>query len=469
LLERAETHLPRLNWSRLQRAQLARNLAEAYYAVGQLNTCLDYLKDTLARLDCIIPRPDDSEFWLARITAIDTLPFDAALRQRPAAELTLMIDAAIELGYLYPEQTVHPLAALPYVALTAYLQSTTVQDADLANTRAMLALALLTVGLPAAAQQYAVQAQETVEHITSASPQLANALSNLAYYWTFVGDWEHAQQDSERSARLYAEFGDFIKWRAALMNRAAATEWQGRFAEGLRIRQQEYAAAQQANAVIGKIRALAGVGQMQATLGQTAEAVATFEHRAQLIDSIAKTGSTRWTYLAMAYWRNGDIDRARQYLPDAVAEIRKIPSPTAHDMFSISNTAEVSLGLWELEPAQHEPYHTYAAEAIRCVRLYADLFPAGRGHMLVFIGLYDWLCGNEAVAMELWHEALAVAAAIGTPYAAARAHLEIARHLASDLTHQVQRQEHLTQAQGLFETMGTRWDLERLRRYTTAG
>lgn len=462
LLERAETLRPTLNWTALQQARLARDLAQAYYTVGRLSDCFHYLKQTLERLAVTIPDADNARLWLDYLTTPTSLPFAATLHQRDPDELALITDAAVELGYLYPEQTNFPLAGLPYVALAAHIQATTGQYVHLANTQAILAMMLLTIGYPTLAGEYAEQARQSIHKIDTPGPQLANALSNLAYYWTFVGRWADSQRDGERSCQLFQEYGDFVKWRAALMNRAAAEEWQGRFTTGLQIRQQEYAAAQQANAVIGKIRALAGIGQMQATLGQTAAAVTTFEERARLIDSIAKTGSTRWTYLAMAYWRHGDLDRARDYLPHAIAEIQLIQSPTAHDMFSVSNTAEVALGFWELEPWDAQRYQIYAREAIYRVRRYADLFPAGRGHMLVFAGVYAWLNANPREAFMLWEEALVAANALGTPYAAARAHFEIGRHLAADHPH---RCSHLAQARAMFEALGTQWDLRRLDRY----
>lgn len=464
LLERAETHLPALPWPRLQQARLARHLAEAYYDVGCLSDCLDYLKQTLTRLDVSIPNIEDTTGWLERLAAMTDLPFDPTLRQRTADEVALITETAIELGYLYPEQTNAPLAGLPYVALAAYLQVETEQYVDLANTQAIVAITLMTIGYTDAAREYAEKATQTLQKVDHPSPQLAHALSNLAYYWTFVGRWAESQRDSTRSCQLYQAFGDFVRWRAALMNQAAAEEWQGRFAAGLRLREQEYAAAQRANAVIGKIRALAGVGQMQATLGQTAAAVATFQERARLIDSIGKTASTRWTYLAMAYWRHGDRAAARSSLPYAIEEIALIQSPTAHDMFSISNTAEVSMGFWEIEPEHAPCYRAYAATVIQRVQRYADLFPAGRAHMLVFVGLYTWLSGNEFEALTIWENALAIAYAMGTPYAAAHAHFELGRHLPD--THDQPRRYHLEQARTLFEAAGTHWDLSRLAPYS---
>ncbi len=458
-LERAEMHMPMLNWTQLQQARLARNLAKAYYSVGRLSDCFDYLKQTLTRLEIIIPHVENIALWLEYITAMNDLPFDATLRQRDVEEVALISDVTIELGYLYPEQTTAHLAGLPYVMLAAYLQEATGQYVDLANTQAMIATTLMTIGYSATAREYAERAAAIVRTMDQPSPQLANTLSNLAYYWTFLARWEESQRDSERSYRLYQEFGDFIGQRATLMNRAAAEEWQGHFATGLHIRQQEYAAARQANAVIGKIRALAGIGQMQATLGQTAAAVATFEERARLIDSIARTGSTRWTYLAMAYWRSGAIAQARASLPHAVEEIMLIQSPTAHDMFSISNTAEVVMGFWESEPEHASLYRTYATEAIHRVRVYAELFSAGRGHMLVFAGLYEWLCGRTMLAFAIWEEVLTIAHEMQTPYALARAHFELGRHLPPE---HPQRQQHLRQAGSLFEVLDTRWDLQRL-------
>jgi predicted SAM-dependent methyltransferase len=49
-----------------------------------------------------------------------------------------------------------------------------------------------------------------------------------------------------------------------------------------------------------------------------------------------------------------------------------------------------------------------------------------------------------------------------TPYALARAHFEIGRHLPPD---HPQRRRHLAQARRLFEALETRWDLQRLVKY----
>jgi tetratricopeptide (TPR) repeat protein len=383
-----------------------------------------------------------------------TAPFDTLTRE----ELRLLTEIELELGYNYIELTTDPLLGLEYIEHATALQEQIGTPLEQANCYAMAATALLTAHQHDRAESYAARAEALLETVDEAeSPaMLAHARSNLAYFWTFSARWDASIRDGEQGAALYQRVGDLLRWRATLMNLAVSYEWRGDFGRGLAMRYQEYEIAQRGENITGQIRALAGVGQMLAVLGRLDEAREALERRAELIVRSNNLSSTRWTYLGMVYYRLGLRDAAREALPRAVDEISKIVIPTAHDMFSLPNTAEMLLGLWEDEAEDLEVLRAFAPVVMTRIAQYGQLYPSGEAQMLTIQGRAAWLDGQPDEAMALWARARDLAIARGTPYAEALAGYEIGRHLPFDAP---ERAAHLEAARALFAAMDTRYAL----------
>jgi len=433
-LQRAETlarqadDLPPL-W----RARLARFLADACIGVGLWQENIAYLQQALAALGD---------------------PSGATLN---AEARNLMSEIQLELGYNYIELTTDSLGGIEYIRQAAALQERYGDSLSQADCYAMLAVILMTGQQQAEASSYAERAAELLEGLTVEAQRLstlARATSNLAYYWTFAARWTESVRDGERAALLYQQIGDLIRWRATLMNLAASYEWRGDLQRGLTLRLQEYDIAQRGNNITGQIRALAGIGQMQAQLGQLEEARHSLEQRAELISRLSNSPSTRYTYLGMVYLRLGRLDEARALLPRALREMSRVGVPSAHDMFSISNTSELLLGLWEAFPQEAAQWQEAAEHIAHLAHEYGLNYLAGKSLMMVYEGRFAWLYGHHAQAMSLWEEAYSLAQIIGTPYAQALAAYETGRHLP---LRSPQRQERLEIARNLLALMQARY------------
>jgi len=438
-LKRAYELAQTQDWSPLWRARLARSLADACIGMGDQQGNIRFLQEALTHLN-----PDN----LPDIETVLTID-----------ETRLLTEIELELGYNYIELTTDPLIGQQYILHAAALQERMGQLVEQADCYAMLSMILTVAHEPQQAAAYAGRAAEilnaiAVDEVSSAPAILARALSNLAYYWTFAARWQESIQVGERAATTYEQIGDLIRWRGALMNIAASYEWQGDFQRGMKMRLQEYEIARRGVNITGQIRALAGVGQLHAYLGDLDEARQALEHRSDLVSRVVNSSSTRFTYLSMVYFRSGMLAAARENFPRAVDEIGRIKVPTAHDMFSISDTAEALLGLWENDLDHAVVYQDAAPAVMLRVQMYAERYLSGEPLMRVFWGWYLWLQGDHDGAKTLWAGALVLANERGTQYSAALAHYEIGRHLPVD---DVERMTHLKQAVTMFASMGTRY------------
>ena len=442
LLERAQILGDVQDANRYWKMRIARHLADACIGMGEQRLNLIHLTKALAHAN-VSTRPETVE------TEVQTLSH---------AELLLATEIQLQLGYNYIENTTDPLDGLDHIRHATELQERIGTPLDRANCYAMLATILMTIpDLPQAAD-YAARAETILQSLPDEGDlaTLAHALSNLAYYWTFAARWDESMRDGERSARLYRQIGDLIRERATLMNLAVSYEWRGDLQRGMEIRRREYDTASRGENITGQIRALAGIGQLEAYLGQLDAALKHLEQRGELIRASNILASTRWTYLAMIYFRLGLHDAALIALPYALAEIDKIVLPTAHDMFSIPNCAEVLFGLWESQPDDAEPLRARSASLMQRITQYGERYVAGTALMLAIEGRYEWLTGNAQRAVELWEQSRTLAITHNTPYAEALASYELGRHAPRA---SATRAAHLTHARVLFERMGMRYNL----------
>ncbi|MDX2163210.1 MAG: protein kinase [bacterium] len=431
--------------TRLWRARLARALGDVCIGLGNQTQTLEYFIYAHQTLTADYPNSD----------------LDAQIAHLSRDELRLLADVELELGYNYIELGTDPLIGLEYITHATALQERMGDPLEQAKCYAMAATMLMSTREHERAIDYATRAAALVADLDAdtAPAVVAHTLSNLGYFWTFAAHWTESFRDGERSAALYQRIGDFLRWRATLMNLAAAYEWRGDFKRGLEMRFQEYQIALKGDNVTGQIRALAGVGQIQAYLGQLEAARESLERRAELVTRAKIVSSTRWTYLGMIYFRLGRIDDARAALPRAVAEIDRIVLPTAHDMFSIPNTAEVLLGLWEQGAEETETLKGYAPIVMKRIIQYGERYLAGEAHMLVIEGQYAWLMGEAERAFALWERARTLAGERGTPYPEALALFNIGRHMPDESP---ERLIALNQAHAMFKQMDMQYHLRQV-------
>ncbi|NJK80763.1 MAG: protein kinase [Chloroflexaceae bacterium] len=445
LLERAHTLAQTIERPAAWRATLACNLADATVAVGNPGRSFGYLHEALKYLNGPTPQNPHS----------NARSFPAAIRRQ-------IVATQITLAYNYFEMSTDVANGIAFARLATELQEPDGDTLELADCYAHLAVALRVADELPQAEAAARRASEILaafehqEHADLAT--LARAYSNLAFYWTFAAYWTESLRDGERAMHLYQRTGDLLRSRVTLMNLAATYEWQGDFQRGMEMRQREYETALQADDPYGQMRALAGVGQLHVYLGNLEEALRCFQRRAELAHIVNNPSSTRYTYLGMSYWRLGRYADARAALTRAVEEMRPIVIPTAHDMKSIHNIAEMMLGLWELEPDHPPVPEADSVLVMNLVEQYGRRYRSGEAQMLVLLGRYAARRGEQAEGMRLWQHALMLANERGNRYPAGQAAFEIGRRLPPG----AERDDYLTQARNIFQQIGAGWDLHQI-------
>lgn len=447
LLERAHTLADSLDQPALWRAELACNLADAVVALGRTSESFGYLYEALHHLNGPTPEQPNPDAYL--------LP--APIRRR-------IVAIQITLAYNYFELSTNVGPGIAFARLATELQTPDGDTLELADCYAHLAVALRVADELPQAEQAARRAADILaalpEPAETELPTAARAHSNLAFYWTFSAAWAASLRDGERAMELYQRSGDPLRSRATLMNLAASYEWQGDFQRGMDMRQREYETAIRANDLYGQMRALAGVGQLYAYQGDLDAALRSIERRIEIAEIVNNPSSTRYTYLGMIYWRMGRIAETQATLERAVPEMGLIRIPTAHDMFSIHNTAEMTLGLWELRPDQPPLPADDIAMVIRLVEQYCRRYRSGEAQMMVLLGRFAWLQGEPAGAMRIWQHALELAGERDNRYAIGQACFEIGRRLPPD----AERANYLARARQTFAQIGAGWDLQQLVR-----
>ncbi len=163
--------------------------------------------------------------------------------------------------------------------------------------------------------------------------------------------------------------------------------------------------------------------------------------------------------LALAYWRTGQRDKARQQADLALKHLEGLKFTAIHSLHGYASLAETYLRLWEAYYGQ--PDAAYLAECakktVAALTKFARSFPVCQPWTLRNRGMCERLLGHESKAESLLQQSLAKAERLNMPYDVAFAHYEIGRCL--DLQNPARR-THLQRAVDLFRQLGARYDLD---------
>jgi hypothetical protein len=215
---------------------------------------------------------------------------------------------------------------------------------------------------------------------------------------------------------------------------------------------------QQAWGLNGRSEGLLRTGRPE----QAGEAVALLDEALRLFAENTDRISvfTSHGLLAVAQFRAGNRQAARQAAEDAVRLVATLSRPTSYYMFAgYWGVASTLLDLWETEsPEQAKTLPVRARQACRNLVRFARAFPLGGPMASLCSGRAAWLAGKPRRAMRAWKKAIAVAARLAMPWEQGLAHLELARRLPAGSP---ERQEHLARAREIFARVQSRFDLAR--------
>jgi tetratricopeptide (TPR) repeat protein len=457
-LERALELADLQGWEPIRRARLARQLAQCYQlGLSRSLKSIEYLERALGYLGQ--KKPDGQGELTQRLmieAARQVLRRAGFRRQAPRSEIDriqMIGQIAQSLAGDYMTYTHDYRRGFFYAVCGINQLEMTMDRRNLASSYAQMAFTLMYAGRPGLSRYYGRRAQQVITAIDAEDQAVANVFSLLTYYETFTGHFDHAERLGKRAQEIFVKLGSHGSGMVINFHLAIAAELEGRYEDALHYRQAHQQDTAFTQALHAQVWTGAGVGQIKALQGRLDEALDIFLERSRLIDSLDLTTSTRWTYIALVYWRLGDHDRAEGYLNQAMEEVTRIRQPDPHDVYAIFNTAEVAFGLWEADPANRER-RARASVALGYVRRYGHAYPVGRPFALIYDGIDQWITGQPTKATRLWRKAAQEAADLGIPLAEAIACWQLGRQGIGDLK---QRRDHLTRAAAILERIGAQW------------
>lgn len=199
---------------------------------------------------------------------------------------------------------------------------------------------------------------------------------------------------------------------------------------------------------------------MSLWLHHTDEAIRLLRARLDLVDQLKDVldpTTPCYALLALAYWRAGQHDEARQAALPALKHLAILTDSSFHSFHGFASLAELYLQMWETQPADTE-----LAETVECVtarlRMFARRFPIYQSWALRNDGMRLWMMGQHNKAHRIWQQSLALAVRLRMPYDEGLALYEAARHLPLD---DPQRHRYLSRAAEHFTLLNAPYDLAR--------
>jgi hypothetical protein len=264
----------------------------------------------------------------------------------------------------------------------------------------------------------------------------------------------------ERAVDLYDRLGDRRNWEESSSVLGICHGYQGRFAEGARLFAPAYASAR----VRADQQSTFWAGQLEAfcrlRLGETETAQARLAELASTVTAMPVSEQiNQFSPSALAALRLDDRPGARDLAARALQAVRR-PTNAYWIHHSLGMLAETLLSLWETEEdaACRRALRRDAEEVSGALRAFSRSVPISRPASALWSGLHAQLSGDSRRAQRLWQQGLAEAQRRGMAYEEARTHFERGRHATG-----LQRRRDLWRAVELFEALGARPELQRIR------
>jgi tetratricopeptide (TPR) repeat protein len=334
------------------------------------------------------------------------------------------------------------------------------------------------IPFPKIADHYCRRALEAAEHIDDFSAQMWVALGSGMYY-AGVGQWAKAEELLRRVIETAELVGDRSRWGDGVGNLAIVHYLQGQFEPCAKLSDDFYAAARQRNdshnqawALRGKVYGLLPQGKFTEALEYLETINALLAQDTHIVDEALRIDLNG--LLALVHLRLNQPQPALAAAEEALRLAQKTLPTSYLSLPGYAAIAETYLTLWEntINNSKFKiPWPSFQSQgrqnsklnpksALKALRGYARVFPIGQPRALLWQGVYQWAMGRQSSAYKLWAKSLALAEALDMPYAQGLIHYEIGRRLPPG---ESARDQHLRQAQEIFERLGVTYDAEQAR------
>ncbi len=466
--------------TKLKKAALRRQLAEANYGLGNVSESGAQLEQALAVLGW--PMPQTRRGLIVAILkqlALQALHRLWSSRFLGRARNREEVLEASRIGILLGESYYITKKTLPLLVVgfrTFNLAESAGVSPELAKTYAAMCVVVGGVAyLQFLADAYGRWGLETAQLLSNPLTH-SFVFSRVGLYYSGIGRWAEADDFFEQAIAIAEQLGDY-RFREEIGDFLANKAYShSQFVRSKKVFTELYDTARRSDNKLHQSWGLSGIGKNALRLGQVDEAVSLLETSIGLFvnnevgieDSINLTKS--YGILAAGYLYQGDLDMAAQTAWSAIQRLVSSPPTSFALRDGYAGVAEVYLTLWETGysllsdedfpglPAESRDIEKLAQQACAAMHVFARRFSIGQPQDCLYHGRLDWLRGHQKRAQKAWQKSLDIAVQSDMPYEQGRAHYEIGRHLdKSDL----QRKEHLSQAAEIFERLEAGFDLER--------
>jgi class 3 adenylate cyclase/tetratricopeptide (TPR) repeat protein len=290
-------------------------------------------------------------------------------------------------------------------------------------------------------------------------------------FWSSLGQWGKADEKLGQAVTVSRTIGDWRRWQESLIQLSIVNLQRGKFALAEEEGSEVYSMAQGEGNEQAQSWALSVQSTARLRLGDIDQALKLSEMAALLPEEKIGTTEAIWIYggLAVARWRKGNVQMAREAVQKATRLIYHSRSMSNFDQEAYSGVCETLLGFLmdslRAKSAERGALDREAAKACGILKRFAYMFPPARPRAMIWSGLMNWCRGRERRAFRAWEIAHGSAEGMEMPYDAGLALFEIGRHQAPTDSRRIQN---LAAACEIFEKLGARYDIDRTRKEMSA-
>ncbi len=297
----------------------------------------------------------------------------------------------------------------------------------------------------------------------------AEASYVVALAYLIQARWEDCERAAGEAERIFARLGERQLRRSMVAVLANAAELRGDLARSWELSSSLMAMAEDSGDQLNACWAAGGLATVAIRQGRIEVAREQAETALRVARTIGESVSrlSNSGLLALIAVESGELETARALVEQGAALLADLPRfATAHHLlYGLDTFSEAILLLWEREApepgsAAWKAHAGRAALALSRMKGYARSFSIGVPAAANRRALWHWLHGRHAKAIAAWQQSIAAAERMRIPYEAAKAHLELARHLPLGAAG---RRSHAEAGAAIFERLGAAGGLSRCR------
>ncbi len=455
----------------LRQAHWERQVAEAYYGLGELPKSLDHLKQSIKLMGWQTP-----EAGVGLVTALLGEVFKQVrfrMRPKPITDTQLpsyqddtqqanLLEGAIafvRLGHIYYQMNQPVLLIFGTMHGINLAEKSGLKSPILVRCYTNMCIATGVLPRHAWAISYRDRAYAMGRDVGDL-PSLSYALAGCAVYELGSALWNDIEKDLKEAIEIDSRIGDMRHLDEGKSIRAIALFHQGEFKYGLDTAAEVVEHAARRKDAIPQVWShslRAEVILRQSKSNTLDESISEYQKTLKLLeDNIDQASDIRASgALAFTYWRNGETSQALEL---AIVTTKKtVGNPTApYSIEGYAGVAEVFLNAWENGEIK---YRAHAQKACKAMKKFAGVFPLAVARANLLQGRSDWLNGSASKARLGWEAALKEAEKSRLPYEHARALLYLGQYILQG----EEKSKALNLALEIFNSIGVEHEADQIR------